>query len=162
MKNNKKISILLMFCIVFLILIIDLLSKHFTVGINQEFIPGFIKFLYKENTGAAWSIFEGGGISLIIGSFLAIILINIYAVFEKNNSKLLYVSLGLILGGAWGNLFDRLVFGYVRDFIKFEFMTFPVFNVADMALTIGVVLLLIFYIILLFKDGKEKRKENGK
>ena len=158
MKNNKKIAILLMICVFIVILIADLLTKYFTVGIDQEVVPGFFKFFYIENTGAAWNIFAGNQIGLLIISIISIVLIVIYTIFEKTNSKLLYTSLGFILGGALGNMFDRIVFGYVRDFIKLEFINFPIFNIADIALTIGVILITIYLII----SGVKEIKENGR
>lgn len=157
MKNDKKIAIFMVFAIISLILILDLLSKHFFVGVEKLLIPGFLKIFYTQNTGAAWSIFEGNQTMLIIISILAIILINIYMFFEKSNYKPLYLSLALILGGAWGNLFDRAVFGYVRDFIKLEFINFPIFNIADISLTIGVALLVVSYLILIIKDKKDEK-----
>lgn len=157
-KNSKKTSILLMFSLILFILILDLLSKNFVEGINKIFIPNFLSFLYSRNTGAAWGLLESSGSLLIIISIIAIILINIYAVFEKNNNKLLYISLGFVLGGAWGNLFDRIVFGYVRDFIRFEFIDFPTFNLADASLTVGVILLIVSYIIIIIKDRKQNAR----
>lgn len=160
MKNNKTVSLLMMLCILIVIIIADLLSKFYAVGVDQEFIPGFIKFLYSENTGAAWSIFSGSQVGLLIVSIILVALIIVYGVFSQPQGKLFYVSLAFILGGALGNMFDRFIFGYVRDFIKLEFMDFPIFNLADAALTVGVILLLIYYIISAVKEGK--RKANGK
>lgn len=159
MKNNKKITILLIICIFIPILMADLLTKHFTVGIDKEIIPGFFKFLYTENIGAAWSIFSGNQLALIIISIIAIIFIIFYIIFEKTNSKLLYVSLAFILGGAIGNMIDRIALGYVRDFIKFEFINFPIFNIADISLTIGVILIIIFFIIGWIKEIKKNGKK---
>ncbi|MDD4110286.1 MAG: signal peptidase II [Clostridia bacterium] len=158
MKNNKKISISLVIAIFSLLFVADILTKYFTVGIDKTFIPGFVKFLYTENTGAAWSIFAGSQRILIIIASIAVLIIILYIILSKSNSKLLYTSLGFILAGAVGNLFDRIVFGYVRDFIKFEFMSFPIFNVADIALTFGVIMMSIY----LFSSMIDKSSENGK
>jgi signal peptidase II len=162
--NRKKItSILILLCIALIALIADLISKHFTVEVYENIIPGFIRFFYTRNIGAAWSIFSGNILILIIVTTIAVATIILYAIFSKSQSRLFYVSTGFIIGGALGNLFDRIVFGYVRDFIKFEFIDFPVFNVADIALTVGVILLCIFYLIVLiqeFRDNK-KKKNNG-
>lgn len=159
MKINKKISILIMVCILIFIIIADLITKYYTVGINQELIPGFIKIFYTQNTGAAWSIFSGSQVALIIISVIAVILITSYSIFQKTTvSKFLYISFGFILGGALGNLLDRITYGYVRDFIKLEFMNFPVFNIADAALTIGVILMCIYFIITGIKEGKKNGK----
>lgn len=138
------------------VLIIDLIIKHFIVGINQEAISGFFSFVYTENTGAAWSIFAGSTWALILISTIAIVLISVYCLFSKSTNKFFHISLALIVGGALGNLFDRIVFGYVRDFIKLDFMNFPIFNIADCALTIGVICLIIYYIIELVKESKKK------
>lgn len=156
--KNKKILVPLLIAFFSLILLIDLLTKNYTVGIDKTFISGFIKFLYTENTGGAWGIFAGSQLALIIISSVAIFLIILYIIFSKAKSKLLYASLAFILAGAVGNLFDRIAFGYVRDFIKFEFMAFPIFNVADIALTVGVVLLFIY----LFISATKEMREDGK
>ncbi len=78
-KIRKLIALMLMIAIFSLILILDLIAKHFMVGIDKDVIPGFFKFLYVENSGAAWSIFSGSGIALIVVSILAIILIVLYS-----------------------------------------------------------------------------------
>lgn len=158
--DNKKITLILTcLCVALVSIIIDLIVKHYIVGINKQAIPGFFKFEYAQNTGAAWSMFSGSTIALAIVSVVAIILLSVYAVFAKTNSFLFYVSLGLIIGGAGGNLFDRIVFGYVRDFIKLEFVNFPIFNIADSFLTIGIILLCVYYIVDLIVSIKKEKKE---
>ena len=161
-KINKNIKVLVWICVFLLCIIIDLIAKHFTVGIDQDFIPGLISFFYQQNTGAAWSILSGGTGILIFVSIIAIVLIVVYTLFSKTTSTLFHVSLGLIVGGAIGNLFDRIVFGYVRDFIRFDFINFPVFNLADTFLTVGVICLVVYYLIQAIKDFKKtsKKKEN--
>ena len=161
MKQQKKIGLYVWVVVILIAVIIDLISKHYTNGINQSFIPGFISFKYAQNTGAAFSLFSDGTTALIIISIIAIILISFYAFFSKTESVLFHVSLGLIVGGAFGNLFDRIVFGYVRDFIKLEFINFPIFNLADSFLTIGVICLCLFYLIEVVKEFKNKKKKNN-
>ena len=160
MKIEKKIKLLIWTAVFLACLILDLISKHFIIGIDSEFIPGFISFVYQQNFGAAWSMFSGSTGFLIFVTVLAIALILIYTIFSKTTSTLFHVSLGLIVGGALGNLFDRIVFGYVRDFIHLDFMDFPVFNLADSFLTVGVVCLIIHYIIEAIKGAKSKKKES--
>lgn len=139
----------------------DLVAKHFVAGIDQEVIPGFFKFFYTQNTGAAWSIFSGSTTALLVVSIIAVIALLAYSIFRPIKSKFFYVAIGFIIGGAVGNMVDRIAFGYVRDFIKLQFINFPIFNIADSALTVGVVLLCIYLLISSIKEIK-KEKKNGK
>ena len=140
-KKKKIILYIISIAIILTVVAIDLISKHFTTDYSEtkNIIPYIINFKSSQNTGAAWSIFSGSVIALSVITFLAIALIIIYAIFSKSNSALFFVSLSLILGGAIGNLIDRLILGYVRDFIQFDFwQTFPIFNLADTFLTLSV------------------------
>ena len=128
----------------------------------MEAIPGFFKFLYTQNTGAAWSMFSGSTVALIIISVIVIALLGVYVFASKTKNPLFYVSLGLIVGGAIGNLIDRIFLGYVRDFIKLEFMNFPIFNTADCFLTVGVVCLVVYYLIEVVKESKKKKEKEQK
>ena len=90
---------------------------------------------------------------------ILIVLIIVYAVWSKKQSYLFSISTSLIISGAIGNLVDRLAFGYVRDFIQFDFwQSFPIFNIADCALTIGIICLVVYYFIEIIKEIKEKKK----
>lgn len=158
-ERKKVINLLIAALVLLACVIVDLIVKKFTYGIDQDTIPNFFSFYYTENTGAAWSMFSGSTIALIVVSIFIILLIVVYGVFTKSKSPLLHVSLGLILGGAIGNLIDRIFLGYVRDFIKLEFINFPIFNTADCFLTVGVVCLVVFYLIEFIKEVKCKKKE---
>lgn len=165
MKLDKKTKILICLnvAIIAVVLIADLISKHFTTGYDtaKSIIPYIINFKSSQNTGAAWSIFSGSTIALIIITFVAIALIIFYAIWSKNKSYFFNISISLILSGAIGNLIDRLIFGYVRDFIQFDFWkSFPIFNLADAALTIGVVCLCIYYLIQIIKEYKNKKNKD--
>ena len=167
MKNKRFILSISLVCGIFaFILIFDILSKHFItqalphVGDSMDVIPGFINFVYIQNTGAAWGMLAGRPVFLII---VSIIILAIYLWFYairlkrlKNNSSItLAVSVGLIAGGCIGNLVDRIAFGYVRDFINFQFMDFPVFNVADIALTVGIIIMVRYFIFIYSKEDKK-------
>lgn len=168
MKNNKKLIITLSLALglFVIILLFDLLSKHFivkalpNVGDSMDFLPGFINFVYIQNTGAAWGMLAGRPVFLIIMSLLILALyLWFYAVRLKKTknspSSILSISVGFIVGGCLGNLIDRIAFGYVRDFLNFEFMDFPVFNVADIALTIGIILMMVYFIFIYSKEEKK-------
>ena len=127
-----------------IVIVLDLVSKYIiesqTALQNVEIIPGFFSLTFAKNTGMAWSLLSGKQAFLSIVSAAAI-----YCVLKKDCSKLMKIALALMIGGAAGNLFDRLFLGYVRDFLDFIIFgyDFPIFNIADSALTIGVILLFI-------------------
>lgn len=137
----------------------DLLTKAITDGYDIEVIKNVLSFYSVQNTGGAWSVLSDHTILLTIFSIIAIVGILCYDFFFiKNKTKFYSISLGLILSGAIGNLIDRIWFKYVRDFIRLEFINFPIFNFADMCLVIGVILMCI-YLIFFSGDKKEKIKE---
>lgn len=171
MKNKKIIvSLILAITLTIFLLVLDLLTKHFiiqlipNVGDAIDVIPNFINFVYVKNTGAAWGMLAGRPIFLIIASIiiLAVYLwffISRIKKFKDKTSIALGISVGFITGGCLGNLVDRIVLGYVRDFINFEFMQFPVFNFADIALTVGVILMLIYFIFIFKQEDEILKRE---
>lgn len=115
-----------------------------TIGAVKEFIPGLIRFEYHENTGMAWGLMSSATWALsIITLILAALIVVIIIKYRKLAPKLLLVALALVLSGAIGNLIDRVALGYVRDFIAFDFFTFPIFNIADCCVSVGVCIMLI-------------------
>lgn len=122
------------FIIISLILLaLDQLTKYLFTG--KEYLIGNFGINYVENTGAAFGILSGRSIFLIIVGFLVMFMIFYY--YNEIKYKL---PLILIFAGTLGNVIDRLLFGYVRDFIMISI--WPIFNVADMCNTIGVLILL--------------------
>lgn len=106
-------------------------------------IPNFFYITKVYNDGAAWSIFDGSVAFLIIVAIVALIfLVSYQKIFQKNFRNIL--AFALIYGGLLGNLVDRIVYGYVIDYIKLLFgnFSFPVFNLADMAIVSGFILLI--------------------
>lgn len=172
LKNNfwskHKFFICIFIPIFALLLTLDLVSKHLInqhleVGQTSSFLPGFLLFNNVHNEGAAWSIFEGQQVFLIVLTFVMLIVLSIFFIKEKNKTPLFNVAFSMFFAGSVGNLIDRLAFGYVRDLLQFDFWKeFPVFNVADSCICIGVGLVLLFFIISLVKDMKKKEGKNGK
>lgn len=109
-----------------------------------DIIDHFLSLTYVKNTGAAWSILENKQLLLIIISivFLGIIL---YIALKEKMTKINILQYSLIIGGGLGNLYDRIFLKYVVDFISIEIFNYnsPIFNVADMCICIGVILLII-------------------
>lgn len=140
------------------VFVLDLITKYMIQNHialqNVEIIKGFFSLTYAENTGMAWSLLSGRQAFLSIVSAIAIGVM-IYYVVAKNLDRFTKIALALMIGGAAGNLFDRLFLGYVRDFLDFIIFgyDFPIFNVADSALSIGVILLIIASLI----DDKGKK-----
>lgn len=127
-----------------LILVLDRITKVLAASLPVDgvtLIPGVLGLRYGENKGMAFSLFSGNPVLLGILS-LAVIL-GAFLYFRKREVKIFpFFALMLMLGGAAGNMIDRFFTGYVPDMIEFLFMEFAIFNVADMALTVGCALLM--------------------
>ena len=121
-------------------------------------INGFLEWNYVENTGAAFGSFSGNTALLSIITAVIIIAGIAAIILKKINNKFLLVTATVIIAGGLGNLIDRIFRGYVVDFIKVLFIDFPVFNFADILVTCGSFMLLIYLIIDIYKDSRKKRK----
>ena len=146
------------------IVIADQVTKALVVGNiplfgHVDFLPGFLGFTYVQNTGAAFSSFEGAR-WLFVLIFVVLTLGLIYG--AKGNrlgfTKAEWWFAAAVYGGGLGNMIDRVRLGYVVDMIETEFMNFPVFNVADCFITCGTFLLMVrltFFNKAIWKDGKK-------
>ena len=142
--------------IIAVILLVDMLTKFLIVS-EVNIIDGVLVIMPTKNYGAGFSILSGQTWLLISITVVFLTGLIIFDIMFKRKSTLFGVATGLIIAGGIGNLIDRIFFGYVRDFIYLEFIDFPVFNVADMALTFGVILLAV-YILFFNKDKKNAQK----
>lgn len=108
-------------------------------------IPGFFRLTYAENSGAAWSMLEGKMWFFYIITIVAFIAMVMFYRNQKDQDELVKISLILMMAGTIGNFIDRLLFQHVRDFLDFIIFgyNFPIFNIADMALCIGVFLIIV-------------------
>lgn len=120
-----------------------LIENTFSLTDSITFIPGIIDFVYVQNTGAAFSMLNRHTWILAIISVVFSIAIILYLIKSQPQDILMNLCGGLILGGAIGNGIDRVMKGFVVDFIEFTFFNFPVFNIADIAITVGGVLVVI-------------------
>jgi signal peptidase II len=128
----------------------DQLTKYVTdiylvpLGTSVPLWKGVFQFTSAHNTGAAFGILEGGRWAFLIIGAVAIIAILVFLIkYRSRMHRLLRVCLTLILAGAIGNMIDRVALGYVRDMLDFTLINFAVFNVADSAVTIGAMMLII-------------------
>lgn len=124
---------------------------------SVDFIKGFVEFRYVENTGVAFSLFSGGRWIFIVLTAVVAVCILAYMFTKAQKNLWLFWSLGVIVSGAVGNLIDRIFLGYVIDFINPTFVDFAVFNIADCAVTLGTVSLVVYLVFDIFK--KEKKHE---
>ncbi len=137
-----------MFILTLIILVIDIISKlivkhYFTLNEGIHIIRNFLDLTYVKNTGVAWSIFADNKYLVMIISGLIIVGIIYYIYKDKPKRNLTKWAYALILGGALGNFIDRIVYGSVTDFIDVKIFgyNYPIFNVADVFIVIGVIIL---------------------
>ena len=146
------------------IVAVDQWTKYLTVANialyrDVEFIPGFLGLTYVQNTGAAFSAFEGQQwlFALIFAAFTGAI---VWEYFKKpvGFSKFERWCIAAVYGGGLGNMIDRVRFGYVVDMIETKFIRFPVFNVADCFITCGCIALMISMVFFNKEFWKEENK----
>lgn len=149
--------------------LIDQITKIIAAGNmalyeSVPLIKGFFSFTYIHNYGAAWGIFSEHRWIFIVITGIAIIVLPIILYRFRKLHFLFGFSMSLIIGGAIGNMIDRLFRGYVIDFLEFTFIDFPVFNVADICVTVGTVLMFIYIVFIdktLFADKKAPKPEEA-
>ena len=133
----KKIGIISL-----IVIIIDRILK---VLVTNKIIDGFFYITNCHNEGAAFSLFSGNVLFLIFITLIVLFLI--YRTINKENvNKIGILAYGLLLGGILGNLYDRIFYGYVIDYLDFRIFNFnfAIFNLADAAIVIGAILLIVF------------------
>lgn len=144
-----------------LVVIGDQLLKHWIrmnvpLHTTRELWSGVVELTYWKNTGAAFSMFSEHTwlLSLISAmASIAVLVILLRGIFPHLLGK---ISLALLLGGAVGNLIDRVWFGYVVDMFSLQFMNFAIFNIADIGVTVGGVLLCIYVLFIWSKDNQKE------
>ena len=130
------------------IILLDQVTKHlfWRLGQNHEIIPGYFNITLVKNAGAAFGMFQGARVFFVTASFFAVGLIIYLGLRLPRTQMTRRVLLGLILGGAVGNLVDRVVSGEVIDFLQIGVAGhyWPVFNVADAGVTVGAAFLILY------------------
>jgi len=165
LEYKKGVSILMKkFKFIFIIVIafiLDQVSKilvmnNLKINGSIDVIKNFFRITYSHNDGAAFGMFGGKTIFIVVVSILVLAYLLFELFYHKKRNLLVDISTSLIVGGLLGNLFDRLYFGYVRDFLDFKIFNydFAIFNLADTFIVVGAVLFLIGVIL-------EERHENS-
>ncbi len=154
----KKIKYILLIVIVF---IIDQISKilvmnNLELEESKNVIKGFFKLTYTHNDGAAFGMFGGKMIFIVIVSIFILGYLLFELIHHKKKNITMDTGLSLLIGGLIGNLTDRLYFGYVRDFLDFKIFNydFAIFNLGDTFIVVGVILFLLGVLL-------EEKRENS-
>ncbi len=141
----KKIGIISLIVIIIDRILKVLVTNNFALNVRNKIIDGFFYITNCHNEGAAFSLFSGNVLFLIFITLIVLFLI--YRTINKENvNKIGILAYGLLLGGILGNLYDRIFYGYVIDYLDFVIFkfNFAIFNLADAAIVIGAILLIVF------------------
>ena len=136
--------------------------NHLEIGQSAVFLPGLVRLTRLHNTGAAWGSFSGS--TALLTAVTAVLLIAVAWLVLK---KIIRHPLGLcaamlVLGGGIGNMIDRICRGYVVDMFDLEFMDYPIFNLADCFVVVGVILGAVYYLWFYDKyDGRKAKHDDG-
>lgn len=180
--NKEKLQLILkqvfhsFYWLLVLLIIVDQISKvivlsNMTLGQQVTIIPNFFHFTYVRNTGAAWSMFDNQMFLLSIVSLVAGVLMLTYRIIKRNKLTFIYKLLwAVIIAGTFGNFIDRAFYKLltgtdgVVDMFHFQFGNshFPVFNIADMLLVVGLLSLIVITFINDSKESKIKKEEERK
>lgn len=140
---NKKILLFATIALAFDQITKVIVSNFLQLNSSIKVIKNFFHLSLCHNEGAAWGLFSGNSLIIIVGTIIAIFLIYHFIFCFKQNTRN-NIAFGILYGGLAGNLIDRITLGYVRDFLDFYIFKydFPVFNVADICIVLGVLLLI--------------------
>ena len=136
--------------------------RHLEIGQSAAFLPGLVQLTRLHNTGAAWGSFSGS--TALLTAVTAVLLVAVAWLVLK---KVIRHPLGLcaamlVLGGGIGNMIDRICRGYVVDMFDLEFMDYPIFNLADCFVVVGVILGAVYYLWFYDKyDGRKAKHDDG-
>ncbi|MBR1674763.1 MAG: signal peptidase II [Eubacterium sp.] len=167
-KNEKTKILLTSFGIMALLIILDqitkdLMIKNYSVGKGLVLIKGFLELLHIKNKGSAWGIFDDKPIvPIIISCALILFIIYVYKnIIKYRKFRTLRICIVFLISGALSNIIDRIRIGAVTDFIYFKLIDFPVFNIADIYVTISMMVILISLIFTYNGDDLEIMLGNG-
>lgn len=136
--------------------------RHLEIGQSAAFLPGLVRLTRLHNTGAAWGSFSGS--TALLTAVTAVLLVAVAWLVLK---KVIRHPLGLcaamlVLGGGIGNMIDRICRGYVVDMFDLAFMSYPIFNLADCFVVVGVILGAVYYLWFYDKyDGRKAKHDDG-
>ena len=141
----KKVALLSLIVLVFDQILKFIIRSKLVLNETINVIANFFNITYVENDGAAWNILSGNKIILILIALLVLFFIFYYFIFNKKLNETEAIAYSLFIGGLLGNLWDRIFIGRVIDYLDFKIFgyNFPVFNLADICIVLGVLIIII-------------------
>ena len=139
----KKIILPMIICVLIDRIIKILCLSNLDIGDGIDIIDNVFSITLVTNTGAAFSILSSSTVFLIILSLIVIGIIYFFFIKDQNLSNFMQIIYGILLGGIIGNLLDRLIYGYVIDYLNFSIINFPVFNFADICIVTSIAIIII-------------------
>jgi signal peptidase II len=155
LRRDAPFFLVAAFVIAFDQLTKSVIRAELAIGESWPNDDWLVRLRHLKNTGAAFGMLQDAGMFLTFTAVVAIGAIVFYYLYPPFENRLLRASLGLLLGGAAGNLIDRIRFGEVTDFIQFPH--YPAFNVADSSITIGLTVIIGFFVLF---EGREKKPKH--
>ena len=157
MEKNKKKKLIIIIGIILFLIVIDQVTKIVFYQ-DMQVIPNVLKFTKVQNTGGAFGVGQNSTLTFIITNIIVLgIIIRFMMVQQEQIDKKTYFALCLIIAGGVGNLIDRIVRGYVVDFIDFsQVIKFPVFNIADCYIVIGWIMLAACFAAYTYRASKKR------
>lgn len=156
---NKKTYIIAFITFLVDLIVKILVSNYMVLYKSYSIIKNFFYLTYVRNNGVAFSLLEDEKILILFITVIVLVFIN-FCLLKNKLNKLESVCYGLVIGGIVGNLFDRLIYGYVIDYFDFRFgsYNFAIFNLADSFIVVGAIILLIYNIRKDILNGRNKSK----
>lgn len=134
--------------------ITKVLAVHASATGTMALVPGVLNANYVRNTGMAFSMFSGQSLALSLLTLALIVVLVVWLCVQPDAPRLFRTGLWMIVGGGIGNLYDRLAYGYVIDFLDLAFIRFAVFNIADVCICLGAGLAILSLIMQEIQKGK--------
>ena len=169
MRRKNVINAVITAAIATAVCVLDQLTKNLVTASmeleeSREFIPGVLNWTYIRNRGMALGLLADHRWVFMVLSVVMITLIVLYVIMAKNAGRTAVIALAMILGGGVGNMIDRFAYGYVVDFIDVRILPGLwkwIFNVADAFVTVGAVILAVYYIVREIKKSKAKGQKEA-
>ena len=163
--DNFKTKSLLWFIVTIAAIAADRITKYhisttMEIGEKTSVIDDFFYITHHTNKGAAWGIFHNADMTLILGIVSVVVSLGMIFIFFKFDKWPIHLSLAMIISGALGNAYGRILHGEVTDFLDFYIFgyDFPIFNVADMMVTVGTIVLVV-YILFFHKENDGEKPQ---